>query len=167
MSAKFDMIKLGNYFLRSNSGKLEGSTDKVTWKQVFAGGLIDKELKNNALVPGAGQDGYALCFVNSILGYDLLPVAVALKANANINEAGSAWFTNTNYVQTISVSGASLGDTVSVVASEGVMANVLSAVVNFSILAWVSAPNTVTVFVRTAGYVAVPTGAKYYVCVHK
>lgn len=69
--------------------------------------------------------------------------------------------------QTITVSGAAIGDTVEVSADDAVYGAALTASVGYTLLAWVSAANTVKVWSRISSFISVPAGSKYYVRILK
>lgn len=90
--------------------------------------------------------------------------AGGLSASSSVDEAN--WSGNTYYTKAITVTGASLGDVVSVNLSPSLYSAIRTAGSSLTLDAYVSSANTVTVSVRTSSYITVPGSSSYYVQVH-
>ena len=137
----------------------------TSWHYSF--GIGQKELDTTALNPSSVEDGYGYYYNHTTGKVGLKTFATTLKANATITEAGSNWSSNTNYTQTITVTGAAVGDVVTVNVDDSVYTAALTAGGEFTLRAWVTSANTVKVWSRVSSFTSVPAATKYYVVVHK
>ncbi len=150
--------------IRFNSSKHQ-FYNGTAWHYSF--GIGQKELDTTALNPSSVEDGYAYYYNHTTGKAGLKAFATTLKADATITEAGSNWSSNTNYTQTITVTGAAVGDVVTVNVDDSVYGAALTSGGEFTLRAWVTSANTVKVWARVSSFINVPPSTKYYVVVHK
>ena len=150
--------------LGTQLSEINGGTNQTTYT---TGDILFASTGNTLSKRAIGTTGQVLTVSAGVPVWSTPSLVTILTANAVITEAGSNWSSNQNYVQTITLTGAAIGDTVIVQADDSVYNAILTAVVAYNILAWVSAANTVKVWSRSSGFINVPAGAKYYIKIVK
>ena len=135
-----DVTAAGGSF---NGGANQTSTSTVTKIQGYSVSAV------------APQNGQVLTYSSTSTAWMPQPATYQATYRPNTDGGSTSWSSNTNYEYTITVTGAVVGRSVSVNPDSALYTTMATAGCTFNVTAFVSAPNTVKVLIRTGTYLAV------------
>jgi hypothetical protein len=150
--------------LGTQLSEINGGTNQTSYS---TGDILFASTGNTLSKRAIGTTGQVLTVSGGVPVWSTPSSITNLSTNAVITEAGASWNGNQNYTQTITLTGAALGDNVQVVVDDSVYGALLTAGSGYQLLAWVSAANTIRVWSRVTSFISVPAGARYYIRIIK
>jgi hypothetical protein len=115
----------------------------------------------------AGSVGYSAGFLTVHDGSNQRNLSYLQKIEATGTITDATWNANQNYVYTTTLTGASIGDNVTVNLKDTIMDEIILQSAGLMLNSWVSATNTVKVMIRVTGFITLPVTPNFKISIIK